>query len=84
MLHSSLLSQYACHIEDSSFFIELELRLQEMADGRNYPIVARGNFNQVPENVLYWILPSCHSKWSVCDINGICADLQQVWYMETS
>ena len=39
----------APHIDDSSFFSEFGVRLQELADVGNYPIVASGDFNQVPD-----------------------------------
>lgn len=48
------------HIDDSSFFIELERRLQEMADGSNYPIVSSRDFNQVLDNILDSVISPCY------------------------
>lgn len=51
-----------------------------MADVGNYPIVASGDFNQVPDNKLDISWPSCHSKRSVHVINDFCIDLGLMSY----
>lgn len=55
--------------------LNLEYRLQEVADVDNCPIVASGDFNQVPDDELDRSWPSCNSKRSVHVSNDFCIDL---------
>ena len=71
-----LANVYAPNLDDPAFFGMLEYKIGEVQNGRNYPIILGGDFNQVVDNVLDRSSPSNSRRRRAVDIlNNICKDL---------
>ncbi|KAL2085077.1 hypothetical protein ACEWY4_018397 [Coilia grayii] len=67
---------YAPNLDEPSFFGNLECKITEIQNGRDYPIIIGGDFNQVFDMYLDRSCPSnSKQRRSVEILNNICKDL---------